>query len=247
MGVAGRKQRSGLLGGQLVRRDIASAGEEVVGLPEALRKQPPQPPSAHFAARAVPAFDGPRRILPRGFLYWSIEVQPVARRRDFAERHADLRHAERAGVHADEHDALVPAAVAPQVLLVACPGIVERVIDMGDRRGKRQAGYGMRQFLRGGNQVIGAHCISSLHISSVRHLHEPPDLRNSDTSASMISKPRRSSAVFSSADALCMMTLRSIEMALQAKFFASISETQMMFSPNASLRAFTLFTENAFS
>jgi hypothetical protein len=45
-----------------------------------------------------------------------------------------------------------------------------------------------------------------LHISSVRHLHAPPDLRNSDTPASITSKPRCANADFSSADASCMIT-----------------------------------------
>lgn len=45
-----------------------------------------------------------------------------------------------------------------------------------------------------------------LQISNVKHLHAPPDLRNSETSASITSKPRCANADFSSVDALCMMT-----------------------------------------
>ena len=67
-----------------------------------------------------------------------LDAHPVAHRRDLAEGHAGLHHAEGAGVHAQEHDLLVPLAIAVQIGGVGLPGVLQRVVDVRHRRGKAQ-------------------------------------------------------------------------------------------------------------
>lgn len=54
----------------------------------------------------------------------------------------------------------------------------------------------------GQKTIVPPQILIFLQISNVKHLHDPPDLRNSETFVSTISILRLLSATFSSADAL---------------------------------------------
>jgi hypothetical protein len=62
------------------------------------------------------------------------DPQEIPDHRGVAERHTGLRHAERARVHADEHDLLGRAAVKCEVRLVRGAGVDERIVDVRHRR-----------------------------------------------------------------------------------------------------------------
>jgi hypothetical protein len=91
------------------------------------------------------------------FAHGFVNAHPVAHGGDFTEGHAGLRHAEGAGIHADQDDALFAAAKAPQIGLMRRPGVVERLIDVFDRRGEAQRAQGFTQGPGGGDEGVGGH------------------------------------------------------------------------------------------
>ena len=83
--------------------------------------------------------DRPLRVLVRRLPDGPVDPEEVAHHRDVAERHARLRHPERAGVHADHQHLARPLRPEPlEVGLVRRAGVDERVVDDGTE-GKRSA------------------------------------------------------------------------------------------------------------
>ena len=85
----------------------------------------------------------------------AVQAQPIAHGGHFAKGHAGLRHAEGPGVHADEHHALAALGVALQVLLVHVPGVVQRVVHVGDGGREMQRVDGVAQSACGLDQFGG--------------------------------------------------------------------------------------------
>ena len=115
-------------------------------------EQTPQSFSAHLRARAIKSLHRPCGMHLHRRRNERENVQPVPHRRDFAERHAGLRHAERAGIHAEKHDALFSAAVFLKIEFVRRAGVVQRVADVRDRRLECQLVHRRRKFPRGGGE-----------------------------------------------------------------------------------------------
>src|SRR5688500_624753 len=155
--VAGREERGALGRRQAVRRAVAAAlfeegeravvedeeaAEELLRCAEAVARPAPQPRAGDLAARAAEAQHRARRMLARGAPDGPLDPQPVADHRHVAEGDTGLRHAERPGVHADEGDALLSArgrrAPPLEVAAVGLPGVVERLVDVADRRPEAQ-------------------------------------------------------------------------------------------------------------
>ncbi len=147
MPVAGGKQRDSFRHRQFVRRKVAAAGfhenkgtiihhqmiaEKLFRRSKPLRKQSPQTPPADLGALAGEARHWPLGMFARWLSDGNFDAEPIAHRRDFAERHAGLRHAERAGVHAKKQDALGAGAKFFQIGGVSRPGVAQRVIDVGN-------------------------------------------------------------------------------------------------------------------
>ena len=62
------------------------------------------------------------------------DPKPIAHGCNLTKRDAGLRHAERTGVHAEKQDALSGVRIAAQIHLVCGPGVIERVVNVHDRR-----------------------------------------------------------------------------------------------------------------
>lgn len=166
-----RAEESSLFGaGKFVGRAIGSAlfqereravvedevrFEKLVGRSEALREEFPESLTADLCSRAGEAGDEPLRVFGRRFSDRGFDAQPVAHGRDLAEGHAGLRHAERAGIHAEKDDALPRGAIFSDVNFVRGPCVIERVVNVRDRRGKLQAIHSVPQFRRGLQDAIG--------------------------------------------------------------------------------------------
>ena len=112
--------------------------KEIVGTAEAATDPSPKSATTHFRASARKTVNRTLGVLMRWCLDRGLDAHPVAHRRDLAEGHAGLHHAEGAGVHAQEHDLLVPLAIAVQIGGVGLPGVLQRVVDVRHRRGKAQ-------------------------------------------------------------------------------------------------------------
>ena len=108
--------------------------EKIFRRAEFFAEQTPQSFSAYLRARTIESLHGTFRVRISRLGNERKNFQPVARRRDFAERHACLRHAERSGIHAEKHDVLFFAAIFLEILLVRGAGIVQWVADMRDGR-----------------------------------------------------------------------------------------------------------------
>src|SRR5207248_5965192 len=65
-------------------------------------------------------------------------AEPIAHGHDLAERNTGLGHAERARIHSEKDHPLWVVAVTAQIKFMRVPGVIERVVNMGDRRGKLQ-------------------------------------------------------------------------------------------------------------
>ena len=118
-------------------------GEEGLRLAEALLEQAPETTAADLGTVAGKAGDLLPRMLLVGSTDGHLEPHPVADGGDFAEGHAGLRHAEGAGIHAqEEHLLRAGGGITTQVGLMGSPGIVQRLIDEIGRRGKRSARQG---------------------------------------------------------------------------------------------------------
>ena len=169
--VAGGQQRALLGHRQLVGGEVAAAleehqravvgdevlGEEGLGRAIAGAEQAPQALAAHLGARAGEAFHRPLRVDHARLPDRTLQPQPVARAGDLAEGHADLRHAEGARVHADEDHAAAAVAIALEVASMHLPGVVERVVDMGDGGREGQCVHRGGQFAGGVDQDAGGH------------------------------------------------------------------------------------------
>src|SRR5262249_40902720 len=150
-----------LVRGELVRRAVLTAllheheravvpheeaREERRGRLEARSRPAPQARATHLGARARKAFYRTRGMLARGLLHAALDTEPVAHERNLAERDTGLRHAERAGVHADEEcletSQLANGARGPriplEIRLVRRPRVHERVVDVRHRRTEAQ-------------------------------------------------------------------------------------------------------------
>ena len=62
------------------------------------------------------------------------QAEPTSHRFDLAKRHTGLHHAKGPRVHADEQRFLVAAAKPFEVAAMNVPGVLERVVDAGNRR-----------------------------------------------------------------------------------------------------------------
>jgi hypothetical protein len=93
-----------------------------------------------------------------------VDAQPVANHRHLAKRHAGLRHAPGAGIHAQQQYPTSRSAKALQVFTMRRPRITQGVIDMA-RRDERQPIHGTAKALRHARagvqgELIGNHvCI----------------------------------------------------------------------------------------
>ena len=93
--------------------------------------------------------DGALGVFGIGFADGAGDAHPVADGGDFSEGHAGLGHAVGAGIHAQQEDAFVALAEAPEVVAVALPGVVERVVGVGDGIGEGEGAEGLTEFVRG--------------------------------------------------------------------------------------------------
>jgi len=148
---------------QFIRRAVPSAaleeseravvyhemfGEEVVGAAESVGEQFPQALAADLAPRAGESGHGPFGMFVRGPANFCFNLEPIAHGRDLAKWDAGLRHAERTRVHAEKQNALLVARVTAQINLVRGPGVIERVVNVRDRRREDEFAYRRAQFLR---------------------------------------------------------------------------------------------------
>jgi hypothetical protein len=87
-------------------------------------------------------------MLVRRATDFCFNAEPVAHGGDFAEWNASLYHAERARIHPQKQDAFAVSCITPQVLLMRWPGIIERIVNVFNRRTETQFVYGRPQALR---------------------------------------------------------------------------------------------------
>src|SRR2546423_3259483 len=88
-----------------------------------------------------------RRAIDRG-----LDLEPVADSGGLAEGDAGLGHAERAGIHPEEEDAFRSVAVTPEIKLVGAPGVMERVINVGNGRRESETVDGVAEMAGGGEK-----------------------------------------------------------------------------------------------
>jgi len=152
--VAGRIKGLSFFGREFVGGAVAAAGfhehertviqnevvgEKRLGRAEAITHQAPETPTADLGALAVEAGDRPLRVFGVGPADRTIDAEPVPHQADFPERHADLRHAPGARIHAEKHDPLSPASELPQVLFMSLARVDQRVVDISRRFTEVQA------------------------------------------------------------------------------------------------------------
>jgi len=126
-------------------------------LAKTLGEVAPEPPAADFRLRAVKTEHGALRMLALRFAHGFADAHPVAHGGDLAKGDAGLRHAEGAGIHADEDDALRAASKTPQIGFMRRPGVVERLVNIVHRLGKAQRTEGFTQGQGGGDKGGGGH------------------------------------------------------------------------------------------
>jgi hypothetical protein len=156
-------------GGQLVRRNVPAAGvhecERTIipdekSVEESCRssipgaRPSPKPVSADFAAPAIESGYQAFWMLVIRTLDFSVDAKPIADHSDIAERHTALRHSERPGIHADQHDLCAASAEAFEITPVRLPCVFERVIDMGHRLADRHPRDGFAQAQGGPDEVL---------------------------------------------------------------------------------------------
>lgn len=171
VGVAKGEERGAFGGGEFIGGEIGAGGghedegaiigdemvlKKGVGGAEAFGEETPKSAAAHFTSGAVEAEDGTLGKFLGGAIDRALEAEPVTDGVDFAEGHAGLGHAEGTGVHAEEDHPFPGVGIAEQVGLVDGPGVVERVIDVGHRRGEGQSGGGLAEVRGGGDQRVGS-------------------------------------------------------------------------------------------
>ena len=108
--------------------------EEIFRRPISLRKKSPQSPPTDFRAVTIKTADKPLRVLVRGLVYFRENIEPIPDRRDFPKRHPGLRHSEGTRIHSQKNDALSAAAVFLQIQFMRSPCVVQRIINVRDRR-----------------------------------------------------------------------------------------------------------------
>lgn len=168
-----RGEQCGLLGsGQFVGCEIASAAlqksqraiihykmitKEHFRLSKTFCKQTPQSAATDFRPLAGKSSDRAFWMFVRGPVNARLYAKPVAHRRDLAERHACLRHAERTGIHAKKNHTLTAVPKFFQIRLVCCPGVVERVVNVGDR-GREAKFFDLdAKFVSGFDKLLARH------------------------------------------------------------------------------------------
>src|SRR5438445_11817216 len=112
--------------------------EKNFGRAESFSEESPQPSAADFGPWTGESFDRTLRMFAARFADGRFDLHPVAHGPDFAQWPASLHHAERAGIHAEEHHALTAAAVFAQVGFLRAPGVIERIIHVLDGRFESQ-------------------------------------------------------------------------------------------------------------
>src|SRR5262249_23117037 len=108
--------------------------EKILGRTETFREQTPQPFAANFASMAIEAENQPLRMLSLWFVDLRLNAEPIPHCGDLAKRNSGLRHAERAGIHSEKNHALRSVAITPQIKFVGSPRVIERVVNVRDRR-----------------------------------------------------------------------------------------------------------------
>lgn len=115
-------------------------GEEIAGIREAFGEQSPEAATTDFRARAGESFNRSFWVFSCGFSDGGFDFHPVAHGGDLTKRNTGLGHAEGARIHAEEQHAFGGGAEAVEVRLVRLPGVVERVIGVGNRWGEGESG-----------------------------------------------------------------------------------------------------------
>lgn len=82
------------------------ASKKNFGRAKPLREKSPKAPTAHFGTVTIKAANQPFAMLVHWFVYFCGDFEPIADSRDFAKRHARLRHAEGTRIHPQENNAL---------------------------------------------------------------------------------------------------------------------------------------------
>ena len=122
--------------------------EKFVSGTETFREQSPQTFAADFAAMTIEAEHRPLRMLALRFIDLRFNAKPIAHCRDLAEGNSSLRHAERAGIHPEKDHALRAIPVTPHINFVRAPRVIERVVNVRDRRSELQFINRVAQALR---------------------------------------------------------------------------------------------------
>ena len=167
MGIARFKERAPFRRRQFVGRAVAAAffakGQRTIvrhemfrkkffRLPKPFSKKFPQPPPADFGTRTIEPVNEPFGVFARRLVYFHENFKPIAHSRYFAKGHAGLHHAERAGIHSQENDALLRAAEFSQIQFMRCAGIFQWIVNVRDRRREFQLADSCAKFTRRGNQ-----------------------------------------------------------------------------------------------
>jgi len=133
--IALREQSRFFRGRQFVRRAIAAAAlqecQRTVVQNEMLREK------------------SPARMLAFRAAHHTFDLQPVAHRFDFPERHARLHHSKRPRVHAEEHHSFACRSEFFKVTSVGRPGVPQWIINVRHRLLKFQRVHAVAQFSRG--------------------------------------------------------------------------------------------------
>lgn len=111
-------------------------------------KEIPKAATADFGSGAIEAEDRAIGMFESWLANGPLDLKPVPDGGDFAEGNTGLGHSERARVHPEEQDALGRIAVFAEVKFVSFPSIVERIINMSDRRAELEGVDGIAE-LRG--------------------------------------------------------------------------------------------------
>lgn len=114
-----------------------------------LREESPESLSGNLGTRTVESGNGAFGMLQRRFADCTRDFQPVPDVLNFSEGNPCLGHAVGPGVHSHEEDALGPGAVFFQILDMGRPGILERVVGVGDWFGKGESAQVLAQGVGG--------------------------------------------------------------------------------------------------
>jgi len=143
---------------QLVRRAVAAGGfdereraviddevllEKIRSCLKSFGEQTPQPFAADFAARTVKPEHRPLGMFQIRLADFRRDPEPIAHRGNLAKGHARLCHAEGARIHAEKNHALGRFAEAPEIKFVRGPGVIQRVVNVGNGRRKTQFADGI--------------------------------------------------------------------------------------------------------